>query len=48
MRVLKFTPKGRFGSNAFVLISGTDAAIVDPSVEYSRVNKEIQAENLRF
>lgn len=48
MRVLKFTPTERFGSNMFVLISGSEAAVIDPSVEYSKVKKLAEIENLSF
>ncbi len=48
MRVLKFTPTERFGSNMFVLISNGDAAVIDPSVEYSKIKTQISGEFLRF
>lgn len=48
MRILKFTPKERFGSNMYVLISETEAAVVDPSVEYSKIASLANAENLTF
>ena len=48
MRVLKFTPTKRFGSNTFVLISGSEAVVIDPSVEYSKIRELVSAESIKF
>lgn len=48
MRVAKFAPTERFGSNMYILISGSEAAVIDPSVEYFKLEKFIRSENISF
>lgn len=44
MRVLLFTQKYHFASNMYLIFSGTEAAIIDPSLKYSFASEAI-AEN---
>lgn len=41
MQVLTFVPRDYFGSNTYVLISDSEAAVIDPSVEYDKIKSEL-------
>jgi len=41
MQVLTFVPRDYFGSNTYVLISDSEAAVIDPSVEYDKVKNAL-------
>ena len=48
MKIFKFSPQNYFGSNSYVVISEGSAAIIDPSVDYSSVIRELSSEKPRF
>lgn len=48
MEVYKFCPRDYFGANSFVIISGDEAAIVDPSVPLSRISSVIGDARLKY
>ena len=46
MKVLYFSPMGYFGSNMYIIYSGTEAAVIDPSMKYSSVRSVLEANKL--
>ena len=50
LKIQSFTPKDYFGSNTYLISSGDDFAIIDPSVSYDTLVQEIPevARGLRY
>ena len=48
VQIYKFSPRGYMGSNAYLLVSGDEAAIIDPSVPFEQIKSALGAASLRY
>ncbi len=48
MKILAFCPKYTFGSNMYILISSSEAAVIDPSIPFDEVSTIFEDQNIRF
>ena len=48
VQIFKFCPRGYMGSNAYLIVSGSEAAIVDPSIPFEQVKSALGDASLRY
>ena len=48
VEVYKFCPRSYVGSNSYLIVSGDEAAIVDPSVPYDSIASHLSGARLRY
>ena len=48
MKVYKFSPKLYFGSNTYLVISGGEAVVIDPSVSFSEVKATLGEAKVKY
>ena len=48
MQIFKFCPRSYMGSNAYLIVSGDEAAVVDPSLSFDQIKSELAEKRLKY